>query len=115
MGYVNPTDRIAAACIAAVKPWRAKFDTDLAASRVIIADSITGKLVIRLVRQAARQGLSPADLDHENGTAALAAIADAIFSGKTKAAFYAALPNEWKRIIGAAQRIIDFEENPKRR
>jgi hypothetical protein len=116
VGYINATDRVAAACIAAVKPWFAKFESDLIAleSR---ADptSRTSDLVVRLARQAAHQGLAPADLDTPNGTAALAAIADAIFSGKKKPAFYATLPPEWKHVVGAAQRIVDRERQGKRR
>ena len=116
MGYLNPTDRVAAACIAAVRPWRMKFESDLVelASRADPTSRISD-LVVRLVRQVAHQGLAPADLDHENGTAAIAAIADAIFSGRTKPALYAALPGEWKHVVGAAQRIIDREVVPKRR
>lgn len=116
MTYVNPTDRIAAACIAAVRPWRTKFESD----PIPIADQANqtarlANLVVRLVHQAAFQGIAPADVDSDNGTAALAAIADAIFSGKKKAAHFAALPPAWKHIVGAAQRIVDREEGAKRK
>lgn len=123
VGYVNPTDRVAAACIAAVRPWPTKFESDLVELQSR-ADPIgrISDLVGRLARQAARQGLDPRDLDSANGTAALVAVADAIFSVDKKAAFalravttYTTLPVEWKHVVGAAQRIIDRERQPKRR
>lgn len=116
MTYVNPTDRIAAACIAAVRPWRTKFESDLVAlDATANPASRLANLVVRLVHQAAFQGITTADVDSESGAAALSVIADAIFTGKKKAAHFAALPPEWKHVVGAAQRIIDREERPKQR
>ena len=116
--YVNPTDRIAAACIAAVRPWRDKFE-DLVQLQSLESlanpTQYLGQLVVRLLKQVASQGLSPFDFDNDNGPSAFIAIADAIFSGKKKAALYAALPVEWKHVANAAERILDREERPKRR
>jgi hypothetical protein len=110
VGYANPTDRVAAACIAAVKPWCVKFEADLVQFKALANPAqYLGQLVVRLARQAAFQGLLPLDLDGANGTVALGAIADAIFSGKHKTAFFATLPVEWKHVAGAAQRILDRE------
>lgn len=110
MGYVNPTDRVAAACIAAVKPWRSKHDIDIAKLKAL-ADPVARltDLVACLLKQIAQQGLAPTDFDCENGPAALVAIADAIFSGKKKIAFFATLPVEWKHVYSAAARILDRE------
>jgi hypothetical protein len=114
--YINPTDRVAAAAIAAVKPWRARFTSDLAQVEALANPvQYLGQLVVRLLKQVAYQGLSPTDFDNANGPSAFVAIADAIFSGKKKAALAAALPVEWKYVAGAAERIIDREERPKRR
>jgi hypothetical protein len=111
-GYANSTDRVAAACIAAARPWRAKYESDLEKLRRLgkmTTRPLLGHLVVWLAKQAAQQGLLPADLDSADGAAALAAIADAIFSGKQKTAFYETLPVEWKHVASAAQRIIDRE------
>ena len=114
--YVNPTDRVAAACIAAVGPWRTKFEADIARLEALANPAqYLNQLVVRLLKQVAYQGLSPSDFDNTNGPSAFIAIADAIFSGKKKTALYAALPAEWKHVSGAAERIIDREERPKRR
>jgi hypothetical protein len=130
-GYVNPTDRVAAALIAAVKPWQAKHASDLkrlqaiADGRLLLAcygrmghpQPVTAinDLIVWLAKQIAHQGLMPNDLDSVDGTAAIAAVADAIFSGKKKAAYYTALPVEWKHVASAAWRILDREAVGRRR
>jgi hypothetical protein len=109
MGYANATDRVAAAVIEAARPW---FD------RVVVTHasleqghaSARSQGILRLIRQIAKQGLSPSDCDSAEGSAAFRAIADAIFSGKTNTAFQASMTVEWKHVYEAARRILDREE-----
>lgn len=109
--YINVTDRVAAAVIEAARPWFAKLDFDIGyPERSRDHSGPRAQAVLRLIRQIAKQGLSPSDCDSAEGAAAFRAIADAIFSGKTQTAFHASMTVEWKHVYEAARRILDREE-----
>jgi len=107
--YINPTDRVAAAVIAAARPWFAAI-AGISGMTLDGHSSPHAQATLRLIRQLAKQGLSPSDCDSADGAAALRAVADAIFSGKTRTAFQASMTVEWKQVYEAARRILDREE-----
>ena len=107
-GYVNPTDRVAAACIEATRSWCSKLTGSEVGDRLALSYPRRHyALVLQLLRQLGFQGLSPDDLDNVNGTAALCAVADAIFNGPKRPALFAALSAAWKPVANAAERILD--------
>lgn len=120
--YRNPTDRVAASCIEAVKGY-AKRDGGLVSRHRI---GFVQQFIIRLARQTAFQGLLPQDIDRANdptdiccakGVDVLAVIAAAIFvrrdtaidgvAGPFEEALKSRLPVEWKCVVDAAARILD--------
>lgn len=112
--YTTVTDRIAARLVKAALVRVAERDT-----RRITANG-TQIVICRFARQAAKQGLLPADLDYEDGFDALFAITEAVpLRGATSTVpwtgFLPMLPDEWKHVVMAAERQLTDQWNKVRR
>lgn len=124
--YVSQTDRVAATCIAASRVWIAKFTSREAALVVAGPVQHAHDLVLRLLKQLARQGLMPADVDNPDGIAAVGAVADAVFGGlrpRTQQGTWLLqgnviminLPDEWRHVGASIARMLSREQAAKKR
>lgn len=123
--YVSQTDRIAAVCIAVSRVWIAKFKRQEAPLAVAGPVQHMHDLVLRLVKQLARQGLMPADVDNPDGIAAIGAVADAVFGElrpRTQQSTWQlqgnvimiSLPDEWRHVGASIARMLSREHAAKK-
>jgi hypothetical protein len=105
--YITVTDRVAAQLVKVTVERIGGIDIRLATANG------TQVIAVRIARQAARQGLLPADLDQEVGEDVLHAIA-ATIPGRSLLSYVKStdpwtgylrlLPDEWKHVVNAAER-----------